>query len=360
MEKNKILLVGLGQCGCNLVDEMISKNKRYAGIFINSSIGDLSNIKNSNDNNTFIFNGTDGAGRNRKLAQNFIQDDIMRLSSFLVKFSQFKVMTLFSSLDGGTGSGSLPFIIKTIKGKLFKGAIVNVVGVLPRIDEDNLKLNNTLDCLAELETLLPMINSIKFIDNNSRESYAEINSEALEDFDLSYSIIGKHLDGNIDLQDSYNVNTCQGYNFTLRLPDRCVSLDEALQVAKDKSVYALPDSFDCIYAGINVKEGIYDFNKLKGKLTTKITAYTTYNKDKFNVIVLGGCSMPNEAIELIKLEVQKREDQQKNFNGFSTNLGFGLKSRKTATTSVKNDKGTTIIADEDISDDMFDADFFRI
>ena len=360
MEKNKILLIGLGQCGCNLVDEMITKNRRYAGIFINSSIGDLSNIKNSNDNNTFIFNGTDGAGRNRKLAQSFIQDDIMRLSSFLVKFSQFKVMVLFSSLDGGTGSGSLPFIIKTLKGKLFPNSIVNVMGVLPRMDEDNLKLNNTLDCLAELEGLLPMINSIKLIDNNSRESYSEINSEALEDFDLSYSIIGKHRDGNIDMQDSYNVNTCNGYNFTLRLPDRCVSLDEALQVAKDKSVYALPDSFNCIYGAINVKEGIYDFNKLKKKLTTQKTTYTTYNKDKFNIIVLGGCSMPNEAIELIRLETQRRETLYNNGDDVSENIGFGLKDRKSSFSKSTEKEDKTVIADEDISDDMFDADFFRI
>lgn len=360
MEKNKVLLIGLGQCGCNLVDEMITKNKRYAGIFINSSIGDLAEIKNSNSNNTFIFNGTDGAGRNRKLAQTFIEDDIIRLSSFLTKFNQFEVMVLFSSLDGGTGSGSLPFMIKVLKLRLFKDSVVNIMGVLPRLDEDKLKLDNTLECLKELQPLLKYVNSVRFIDNNTRESYAEINSEALEDFDLSYSILGKHLESNIDMQDSYNVNTCQGYGFVLRLPDRCVTLDEALQVAKNNSVYALPDSFNCVYAGINVKEGKYNFNELKKKLTTKYTTYTTYNQDKFNVIVLGGCSMPNESISLIELEKDKREEELEKVGDFSSNLDFKLKDIKPSEAIGRSSKENVIISDEDISEDMFDADFFRV
>ena len=357
MEKSKILLIGLGQCGCNLVDEMITKNKRYAGVFINSSIGDLANIKNANSNNTFTFNGTDGAGRNRKLAQSFIQDDIMRLSSFLTKFSQFKTMVLFSSLDGGTGSGSLPFMIKVVK-KLFKDAVVNVIGVLPRLDEDKLKLDNTLDCLSELEPLLKIINSIRFIDNNTRDTYAEINSEALEDFDLSYSIVGKHKEGNIDMQDSFNVNTAQGYTFTLRLPDRCVSLDEVVQVAKDNSVYALPDSFTCAYAGINVKEGKYNANELKKKVTATNTIYTTYNDNKFNVVVLGGCAMPKESITLIELERDKREEELKKVS--SPDLGFGLSSKTTNNTDTQNTKENVIVSDDDISEDMFNADFFRL
>lgn len=360
MEKSKILLMGLGQCGCNLSDEMITKNKRYAGVFINSSLGDLANIKNANSNNTFTFNGTDGAGRNRKLAQSFIQDDIVRFSSFLTKFSQFKTIVIFTSLDGGTGSGSLPFTIKVLK-KLFKDVVINVIGVLPRLDEDKLKLDNTLDCLAELEPLLKIINSIRFIDNNTRDTYEEINSEALEDFDLAYSIVGKHQQGNIDMQDSFNINTSQGYSVVLRLPDRCVNLDEVIQVARANSVYALPDQLTCTYAGINVKEGKYNVNELKRKFTATNTIYTTYNQDKFNVVVLSGCAMPKYAIGLIELEKENREDELRKLNNPTENLGFGLKDKSSNNLpSTLNIKENVIVSDDDISEDMFDADFFRI
>lgn len=353
MEKDKILLVGLGQCGNSLVNEMMNKNKRYAGIFINSSLGDLAKIDNANTNNTFIFNGTDGAGRNRSLAQTFIQNDIMRLSTFLLKFSQFKTFVLFSSLDGGSGSGSLPLVVKTLKEKLFKKSIVNVVGVLPKLNEDNLKLQNTLDCLAELELVLKHINSIRFIDNNTRDTYAEINSEALTEIDMCYSIVGRHQEDSIDLQDSYNVNACVGYNFSLVLPDRFKSIEEAIQVAKENSVFALPDSFDCTYGAVNVKENVYNKNDLKALIIADETVYTTYNKNKMNLIVLGGCDMPNETIEYIKMELEERKSNKKERN---IRKGFGLSVNKSSLVPQKETIET--VEDEDI-DDMFDADFFR-
>ena len=353
MEKDKILLIGLGQCGNSLVNEMINKNKRYAGLFINSSLGDLAKIENANSNNAFIFNGTDGAGRNRSLAQSFIQNDIMRLSTFLLKFSQFKTFVLFSSLDGGSGSGSLPLVVKTLKEKLFKKSIVNVVGVLPKLSEDNLKLQNTLDCLAEIEMVLPCINSLRFIDNNTRETYGEINSEALAEIDMCYSIVGKHQEDSIDLQDSYNINSCVGYNFSLVLPDRFRNIEEAIQVAKESSVFALPDSFDCTYGAVNVKENIYNKNDLKALINADETVYTTYNQNKMNIIVLGGCDMPNEAIEYIKLELEDRKSNKKERN---VRKGFGLSVNRT--TPIPQKEIVETVEDEDI-DDMFDADFFR-
>ena len=356
MEKDKILLIGLGQCGNQLVNEMINKNKRYAGVFINSSLGDLAKINNANSNNTFIFNGTDGAGRNRRLAQTFIQNDIMRLSTFLLKFSQFKTYVVMSSLDGGSGSGSLPLVVKTLKEKLFKNSIVNVVGVLPRLNEDNLKLQNTLDCLVELEKVLPSINNIRFINNETRKSYAEINSEALSELDMCYGITGKHEEDSIDLQDSYNINTCPGYGFSLVLPDRFRSVDEAIQIAKESSVFALPNSFDCVYGAVNVKENVYNREDLKAMIKADETVYTTYNNNKMNIIAFAGCDMPSESIELIKLELEDRRSSKKERN---IKKGFGVSLDSTINNqSIPSKPKMDVIEDEDI-DDMFDADFFR-
>lgn len=354
MEKDKILLVGLGQCGNTLVNEMINKNKRYAGIFINSSLGDLAKLNNANNNNTFIFNGTDGAGRNRKLAQSFIQDDIMRLSTFLLKFNQFKTFVLFSSLDGGSGSGSLPLIIKTLKLKLFKNSIINVIGVIPKTTEDTLKLENTLQCCVELEQVLPHMNSIRFINNDTRDTYSEINSEALTEIDMCYSVLGKHQEDSIDLQDSYNVNSCSGYSVSLILPDRYNSIEEAMKVAKENSVFALPDTLDCVYGAVNVKEGVYRREDVKKSIHADKTVYSTYNDGKMNLLVFGGCDMPTEAIEYIKMELEHRKRNKKNREA---KKGFGLNI------NVENDN-TFIkpeieqVNDDDI-DDMFDADFFR-
>lgn len=352
MEKNKILLLGLGQCGCNLVNDMINKNKRYAGVFINSSLGDLANINNKDEANTFIFNGTDGAGRDRKLAQSFVEKDIMRLSTFLRKYSHFQVVTVMSSLDGGTGSGSLPYVIKTLR-QIFRNQAINLVGVLPRLDEDNLKLQNTLDCLAEIERVMSLVNSIRFINNDTRESYKEINNEAIEELDLSYGITGKHTEDSIDLQDSYNVNTCDGYSFTLNLPDRYKSISEALQIARENSVFAIPDTFDCTYGAINVKEGIYNRLDLKKSVSADKTVYTTYNDNKMNLIVLGGCDLPSEAIEMIKMELDDRSSNRRKRN---VKRGFGLSIN---TSKSEQPLKTMEVVEDDDMDDMFNADFFR-
>lgn len=352
MEKDKMLLAGLGQCGCNLASEMITKNKRYAGIFINSSLGDLVKTPHRNDNNTFIFNGTDGAGRNRKLAQSFVENDILRLSTFLTKFTQFKAVTIFSSLDGGTGSGSLPYVVKTFR-KIMPTLKVIVVGVIPNIEEDNLKLQNTLDCCAEIEASLEFINSIRFIDNSTRDNYKEINSEAVEIIDLSYSIVGRHGEDSIDLEDSMNVNTSDGYLFTLKLPDRYSSIEEALTVAKESSVFALPNSFDCVYGAVNVKEGVYDRNLLKKSICADKTVYTTYN-NKFNLMSLGGCDMPSEVLENIKSELTDRA-RNKTSRNVKRGFGLGLEVKNNA----KNIEAKTNVIEEEDIDSLFDADFFR-
>lgn len=355
MERDKILLLGTGQCGCILVNDMIKRNQRYAGIFLNSSLGDLSNLEHAKESNTFVFNGTDGAGGYRDLAKTFVQDDFMRMSTFLVKFKQFKVITIFSSLDGGTGSGSLPLIIKLLKAKLFPDVIINLVGVLPSLTEDKLKLENTLECLRDLDSVSQYLNNIRFINNNTRKEYSEINYEAVKMIDMSYSIMGKNAIGNIDLQDSKNVNLCQGYGVTLSLPDRNNNIKESIRVAIENSVFALPESLECIYGAINVKANKYDVNEIKDYFYASERIYSTCNDDKFNCITLGGCDLPENVISLIKTEL---EDRKRTHKDRKVNMKFGINYNTTNTNNFSN-KSTInqTIEDDDLD---IDPDFFRL
>ena len=47
MEKSKMLLVSLGQGAGNIVDGLLSKNPRYNGLFLNSSLFDIKPLKNA-------------------------------------------------------------------------------------------------------------------------------------------------------------------------------------------------------------------------------------------------------------------------------------------------------------------------
>ena len=347
MEKNKVIFAGLGQCGCILVDEMKDLNKKYSVMYLNSAIGDLSNLKNVDlDSNTFIYSAADGTGRDRKVAQEFLIKDAYRVGEFLKRFKQYNVLVAMASLDGGTGSGSLPLFIKYVN-KFLPHVTINVVGVLPKLKEDNLKLRNTISCLKELEEVIDIINDIKFINNNSRDYF-------------------------------YNVNNANGYGVVLRMPQRTSGdIIEDISRAINNSVFAIPENLLptkdgtvkmlCDYAAINVREELYDYDEIKEYILADKTIYTTYNKKKspYNYIVLGGADMPNEIIELISLELEDRKtisSTRKKRSSFGVEFLDKDEDKEEMRAKRNNRKSSTRLVedeDEDEDEDIFDADFFK-
>lgn len=378
MEKNTVVFAGLGQCGGVLVDTMLQINPTYYSLFVNSAIGDLSKLKAVDiDSNAFIYGGSNGTGGDREIAKELLERDKYRLHEFLKKYTQFGVMVVMASLDGGTGSGSLPSFIKSVR-RALPHICINVVGVLPRLTEDTLKLKNTINCLRELEEVSDFINDIKFIDNNTRMSYEEINEEALCDIDAAYSIVGNHPLESIDTGDSYNVNNSIGYGIVLRLPDRpSGDLISDIAYAANNSVFALPEdllpredgtnNMFCEYAGINVSEGSYDYNEIRKYITATKRVYKTYNNIQrypFNYIVLGGSDTPTHSTELIELEVEKRESALRNR---TKRRGFGImsdfedvESTRRSNRAESNNRGRrSFDMEEEDLDDLFDTDFFK-
>lgn len=378
MEKNTVICAGLGQCGGVLADGMVRMNPRYANLFVNSAAGDLNKLATVDmDSNAYIYSGSNGTGGDREIGKELLVKDQYRISDFLKKFSQFNVMVVFASLDGGTGSGSLPLFIKIAK-RALPHMCINVVGVLPKLTEDNLKLKNSIRCLRELEQVVPYFNDIKFIENNNGESYEEINEKALTTIDAAYSIVGNHHMESIDTGDSYNINNAKGYGIVLKLPDNSTgSIISDIAYAANNSVFALPEdllpkedgsnNLFCEYAGINVREGSYDYHEIKKYITATKRVYKTYNnkKDKsFNYIVLGGSDTPTRSTELIELEIENRE---KLLKARSKRVGFGVMSDFEDTESVKREarseshsRGRRAFDDEEDLDldDLFDTDFF--
>lgn len=55
MEKSKMLFVALGQGAGNVVDGLLSKDKRYKGLFLNSSLFDIKPLKNAYIEKKCIF-----------------------------------------------------------------------------------------------------------------------------------------------------------------------------------------------------------------------------------------------------------------------------------------------------------------
>ena len=308
MNRSQILVVGLGQGGCTLADKMKSKNKRYTTVYINSSIGDTDLLEYANEEvNIFNYAGADGSGRDRNKARTFIENDSARLATFFKRFSQFKTMLVFTSLDGGTGSGSICTFVQIIK-TLYPNIKINIAGILPKLTEQDLQLKNTLRCCEDISKISDLINDIKFINNNKRSEsdYDEINEEAIGDIDISYGMIGHTSEGSIDEGNLENVCTAQGYGVVLKLPKHFESLKDSLDKATNNSIFSIPSKLDCSYGAINVIKSDYNIDRVAGLINADQTIYKTYN-DEYNVIALGGCTIPMYDIECIQLELKERE-----------------------------------------------------
>lgn len=309
MDKNRMLLVGLGQGAGNVVDGLLSKDKGYKGLFFNSSLFDIKPLKNADMNkNVYLYPGMDGSGRDRERSKGMIKENSEGISSLLEKYPQTDVMVVFTTMGGGTGSGAIKTFIEIAK-KTLPETKVNVVAILPSLQEDELSFKNTLECWNDINSIMDYISDVKFVDNNKRNTYKEINNELIDSLDLAYNIIGIHPDGNIDNKDSFRINTAEGTGIVLKLYDGLKDEKTAIDLAIKNSVFVQPDIYDCDYLGINLKKGGYSPNEVSKCFEVYKSTYVTYN-DNFNIVVLGGCETPIEAIKLIKMSLDEKNKRK--------------------------------------------------
>jgi len=309
MEKSKMLLVALGQGAGNIVDGLLSKNKSYNGLFFNSSLSDIKPLKNANmDKNVYLYPGADGSGRDRNKSKEMIKDNANAIGTLLRKYPQTEVMIIFTSMAGGTGSGAVKTFIQ-IASAAIPSTKINIVAILPSLTEDQLSFKNTIECWNDINSVINLISDVKFIDNNKRNTYKEVNNEVVESLDLSYNLMGIHADGNIDKKDSFRINTAEGSGLVLKLYDGLKDAKTAIDLAIKNSVFAQPDTYDCDYLGINLKTNGYDPNEVSKCFEVYKSTYTTYN-DAFNIIVLGGGETPTESIKLVKMALDDKSKRK--------------------------------------------------
>ena len=211
-------------------------------------------------------------------------------------------------MAGGTGSGAIKTFIKIAKA-VIPTAKINVVAILPSLKEDELAFKNTIECWNDINSVMDMVNDVKFVDNNKRSTYKEINKEVIDSLDLSYNIIGIHPDGNIDNKDSFRINTADGTGLILKLYDGVKDAKTAVDLAIENSVFVQPDIYDCDYLGINLKVDGYDPNEVAKCFEVYKSTYITYNSNN-NIVVLGGCETPTEAIKLIKISLDEKNKRK--------------------------------------------------
>jgi cell division GTPase FtsZ len=347
MEKGKMLLVSLGQGAGNIVDGLLSRNPRYNGLFLNSSLFDIKPLKNADmSKNVYVYPGTDGSGRDRNKSKEMIKDNINGIGTLLSKYPLTEVVVVFTTMAGGTGSGAVKTFIQITK-KVLPNAKINVVAILPSLKEDELAFKNTVECWNDINSVMDLINDVKFVDNNKRNTYREINNEVIESLDLAYNIIGIHADGSIDNKDSFRINTAEGSGLILKLYDGLKDAKTAIDLAIKNSVFVQPDLYDCDYLGVNLKVDGYDPYEVAKSFEVYRSTYITYN-NKYNIVVLGGCETPTESINLIQMALEdknKRKLSRNRKRSVIIDLNSEGKEMKEELDGFNNDELNDLFAD---------------
>jgi len=307
MDKNLVLLIGSGKTGNIFVSEMLDCDKRYAGLMINSAIGDMNNLPNFNLCQSYVIPGEDGSGRNRELGKQFIKNRGESILDIISNYKQSKVAVFFCSSDGGTGSGSTPLLIKAVKKPHPKTKII-LVAIMPRLSENRDSLQNAIDFWNDIIDLKKkrLVDTIYLVDNNKRKTFEEINKEATRKIDMAFSLNTFDTAGDIDKNDSLKVNTANGYNFIMELDTKYTNVEESINQSIKDSVFMLPTSYDCDYMGAVLSKGKYDIEDVRSRFEVFNTDYCGVSESE-SLIVLGGLAIPKDGIEIIQIALKDLE-----------------------------------------------------
>lgn len=310
MNKNSILLVGCGRTGNVLVNEMVSKDFRYVSLMVNSSLGDMSNLRNYKLADHILFPGKDGSGKNREIAKGYVKQRDRAILSDLMKYENQKTCIMFTSSAGGTGSGTTLPIIRLIKTANPEKKIILVVAI-PNLTENEISLKNTIDFWNDMITFKNkgLIDTIYLVDNSKRHTYEEINEEVVKTLDSAFSLDTFDTTGTIDQNDSEVINTAKGYSFILPLSTKYPTIKEAIDGSIKNSVFMIPQIYNCDYFGAVVQKQYFNIDDIKSDFEIYKADYRGYSNDKnpTNIIVLGGLPIPKEGIEIIQDALKDRE-----------------------------------------------------
>lgn len=382
LDRSNILAIGCGGCGCSQLDILMDLDIRYSGIFMNTNLSEMENLKHFDQNRrSFYIANADGTGKNRDVAAKYIKEDAPKFAEVIRRYINQTYVIFLGGMSGGTGSKAMIMLSKLTK-RLCPEKSVNIIATFPDCNLSILDYKNTIDTWNELIELREkgIIDSLQFINNNKCEDLSidlqGINIKAMNDLNDSFNIIGNKLDSS-DFERTFK---SKGYRIMLKLDPAIKSIDFAIKQSLYNSVFygleALENfdklnaqnQFECDAFIGNVNTDIYDLNVIQKKIKS-------YDIDKFNIdksqdtfIILGGCSLPTEGIDWSKemlenLLTEKKERKMnkdlfinidKNINDNNTLESI---NKEIASTTTTDKKSSSKLSSKDIKN-LFEDDFW--
>jgi hypothetical protein len=308
MEKEKNLIIGAGGCGNRQLSVLLGLDRRYTGIFLNSNLSEMESLEHyDSERRSFYIPNADGCGKDMDKMEVFCKEEAPKFTVMIKKFTTHKYVTFLTSANGGTGAEATIMYTKLTK-KICPEKSVNVVATYPSITETDIDFENATRFWNEMINLKNkgIIDSIQYIDNN-KGSETEVNLRAMKELNESFSIPN----GKLDTTDSTKVHSTNGYKVFLKLEKGISDIKEAIDKSIKNSVFYMPDNFECdrMIGDINIDD--FDIQKLKEEFECYEFSKFNENTDGETRILLGGCEMPKEAIELVREALKEIKNKKR-------------------------------------------------
>lgn len=314
MLKERILFIGIGQGGGNIVKEF--EDLGYATYYINTSYEDLKTLETNNENIFHIANAK-GCAKDRDKARDYAVGSYEPIcNSIDSKFPNYDIMFIVNGAGGGTSAMS--YILMEIMSVKFPEKYFNVITALPHRQESLLVFNNARDSLRELKEKFDErdnVRSVYLLDNNvkkNKEDFLEINTEFAMAFDRLFGYTGTNVTGNIDGEELETLLLDKGFSvlFEFESDDIKVGMAKAI----NESIFSKWNN-DCNYVG-----GVLDNSFSKEPISDTIEEYfgvpladfITYdNEHGGNVFIATGMTYHRSVLNNLTLEIKDRLEKKR-------------------------------------------------
>ena len=338
MNRNDLILFGLGGAGNKLLDDIVNTDPRFIPFFINASLSDIQTLNNYDDVDVNYFSlssQNNGTGRSREIGKRLASKNGYNILDIIQRYPQ-KTITFISSFGGGSGSSILSIVLKAIS-KLKKDGdfdkIINVIGILPRLNSVDLILENTVDCWNEVMSY-DCVNNMIIVDNNNiiDGEYLDetiINQSFAESFNAIFDI--PNINGtNFDSGNLSRIINSKGCTYFYNLPNECDTTIEALEQAEKKSILGKMykskeiivtdnglERIQCGYVGASFNNDKYSIDEVLYLYKPTEDIFSGYNEDS-NILLISGALPPLNSIKLIQKELyERKKNKSSNTNDFS-------------------------------------------
>lgn len=298
--KERILFVGVGQCGGNIC-QLLHK-KGYFTHFINASNDDIQSL-DVKEELKFPIPNTFGCNKDRQKALGIAKEYYQYISSGIeARYPKQDIVIFVFSLSGGLGSGLAPVMIDYLSKKNPKKHYCSVV-VFPSNSESIMAHRNTIEAYQQLN-LIHRLNSIFALDNNGNNKFY-VNSEFVDLFDTFVNMSKPDHRGVVDEAELENILTCKGnvYMGYVDMPSKNTKNETLIE-----NKIFVPFQRGCQYIAVSLTEE-YSPVCYEDCLGTPIDTYVGYTPSKPFIIASGMKILSKKIEELVAL-VKERQNMR--------------------------------------------------